>query len=385
MKKILFAPLLMLCIFSFAQPASWKVTGIGGGGGFFRPSINPGNNNEYYVPTDMGSFFHTTNYGHTYDELSFLQLTGGSLGVIRFTNNPNILYGVGGSTTVYKTTDGGASWAKLPCITGSSDPHIAEAIVSLFVDYNNPNHLAFATADGLYFSGDGGTSLQDITQSAPTYQYICGCFFEGNNIYMGTPGGVLVSSNGGTNFSKAVLTGLPTNKDIVGFAAAKQGTTVRFFCSTFPTGTPTDQIYGSAGGWQNTYLNNIYTLDYNSSTVWTAKSNGITLPSSTSCYPCDYIVWMGMAGNDINTVYAGGANGNAEPMLVKTSDGGANWSEVFKITNNQNINTGYMGYHGDRFQWYDGFSGMDVCSVNSNKVVLSNMGCVHTTSDGGTT
>src|ERR1051326_6824705 len=126
-----------------AQPSSWKVTGIGGGGAFFRPSINPGNDNEYYVPTDMGSFFHTTNYGQTYGELSFLQLTGGSLGVIRFTNNANILYGVGGGGAVYKSTDAGATWVVIPCISGSSDPHVTESAVSLFVDYNDPNHLAF--------------------------------------------------------------------------------------------------------------------------------------------------------------------------------------------------------------------------------------------------
>ncbi len=384
MKKHLLPALLLLSALIFAQPTSWKVTGIGGGGAFFRPSINPGNANEYYVPTDMGSFFHTTNYGQSYTELSFLQLTGGSLGVIRFTNNANILYGVGGGGAVYKTINGGATWTIIPCISGSSNPNVQENVVSLFVDYNNPLHLAFATVDGTYFSGDGGITLIDITQTTPAYQYISGALFDVNNIYLGTPGGVLVSTNGGVSFSKAALTGLTAGYDIVGFATAKSGSTVRFFCSTLPTGTPTDQIYGSAGGWQNTYLNNIYSLDYNLGTVWTANSNGVTLPTSTSCYPCDYIVWMGMAANDINTVYAGGVNGNSQPMLVKTSNAGANWSEVFTVTNNQNINTGYMGYQGDRFQWYDGFSGMDVCQTNSNIVVLSNMGCVHTTSNGGT-
>ncbi len=386
MKKLLPALFAILFIqFGYAQPSSWKVTGIGGGGAFFRPSINPGNTNEYYVPTDMGSFFHTTDYGHTYGELSFLQLTGGAGGVVRFTNNANILYAVGGNGAVNKTTDGGNTWAIIPCIKSSVDPHVTESVVSLFVDYNNPLELVFATHDGMYFSGDGGATLKDITQTSPTYQYISGCLFTGDSIFMGTPGGVIVTTNGGTSFAKAALTGLTAGYDIVGFAAAKQGSTIRFFCSTMPTGTATDQIYGSAGGWQNTYINNIYTVDYNSSSVWTAKSTGVTIPSSTSCYPCDYIVWMGMAANDINTVYAGGVNGNAQPMLVKTSNAGTSWAEVFLITNNKNINTGYMGDKGDRFQWYDGFSGMDVCQTNSNKVVLSNMGCVHVTSDGGTT
>jgi len=87
MKKTLLLVCLLPSMLVFAQPASWKVTGIGGGGAFFRPSINPGNPDEYYVPTDMGSFFHTTDFGHTYTELSFLQLTGGSIGLMRYTNN----------------------------------------------------------------------------------------------------------------------------------------------------------------------------------------------------------------------------------------------------------------------------------------------------------
>src|SRR5258708_263822 len=99
--KNIFTPLfILLSLFSFAQPTSWQIKGVGGGGAFFRPTINPGNTSEYYVPTDMGSFFHTTDYGQTYSELSFLQLTGGSLGVIRFTSNANILYGVGGNGVV---------------------------------------------------------------------------------------------------------------------------------------------------------------------------------------------------------------------------------------------------------------------------------------------
>ncbi len=382
-KILLFSAAFIIALMSLAQPASWKVTGIGGGGAFFRPSINPGNTDEYYVPTDMGVLFHSTDFGQSYSELGFLQLRGGAGALVRFTNNANILYAVGGNGAVNKSTNGGTNWSVIPCISGSTNPDVQESVVSLFVDYNNPLELAFATRDGLYFSQDGGNTLMDITQTSPAYQYIGGCLFTGDSIFMGTPGGVLVSTDGGTSFALAALTGLVAGYDIIGFAAAKQGSTIRFFCSTMPTGTPTDEIYGSAGGWQTTYVNNVYTLDYNLGTVWNAASTGITLPSSSSCYPCDYIVWMGMAANDINTVYAGGVNGNAQPMLVKTTNAGASWAETFLITTNQNIYTGYMGQNGDRFQWYDGFCGMDVCQSNSSRIVLSNMGCVHMSTDGG--
>jgi len=390
MKKLLLSCFIVFSLFANAQPSSWSIRGVGGGGALFRPSINPGNPNEFYVPTDMGSMFHTTDMGKTYTEFNFLTLNGGSLAVVRFTNNSSILYAVGGtpadrSTSVNKTTDGGVTWSKVPCIASSSDPNVTETVVSLYTDYNNPNRFVFATHDGMYFSGDGGATLLDITQSSPLYQYISGTLFDGNNIYLGTPGGVVVSTDGGATFSKAALTGLTPGYDIVGFAAAKQGTTVRFFCSTMPTGVPVDQIYGSAGGYQNTYINNIYSVDYNASTVWVPKSNGVILPTSTGCYPCHYIVWLGMANNDINTVYAGGANGNAQAAVLRTTDGGDNWTDAFQIIGNVNINTGYAGYHGDLWQWYNGLDGLEVCPNNSNYAVQTSMGFVHVTTDGGTT
>lgn len=44
----------------FAQPLSFTSKGIGGGDALFSLSINPANNNEYYVSCDMSELFHTT-------------------------------------------------------------------------------------------------------------------------------------------------------------------------------------------------------------------------------------------------------------------------------------------------------------------------------------
>src|ERR1035438_7411223 len=92
-KSLLIFCVLLSGINCFPQPASWDIKGIGGGGAFYRASFNPGNDLEYYVPTDMGTFFHTADFGLSYNELGFQQIqTGGSTGLIRFSNNPGILY-----------------------------------------------------------------------------------------------------------------------------------------------------------------------------------------------------------------------------------------------------------------------------------------------------
>lgn len=394
MKKQLLYLLVLLSFSIVAQPTSWSNKGIGGGGALFRPSINPANPDEYYVPTDMGPFFHTTDFGKSYSQLSFLTLNGGAWGLIRYTNNPNIKYAIGSNpsggatSTVYKTIDNGVTWVKLPCIANSSAWQSQGTVHSLFVDFNNPLHLVFSTRDAMYCSLDGGTTMNDISQTTPWYQFIGGALFDGNNIYLGTPGGVVISTNGGVNFSKANLTGIPAGNDIAGFAAAKQGNTIRFFCTTIPTGILTmDEAFGSAGGLTNDacHFNGLYSIDYNSSTAWVSKTNGLTIPGPTACYPCDYILWIGMAQNDINTVYAGGANGNAQAMMVKSTDAGSTWNQVFKITNNQNINTGYAGDKGDLWQWYNGFDCMDVCATNYNYIVQTSMGFIHVSKDGGST
>ena len=41
--------------------------GIGGGGAFFNPMIDPTNENIYYVTSDMGALYYSSNQGATWD------------------------------------------------------------------------------------------------------------------------------------------------------------------------------------------------------------------------------------------------------------------------------------------------------------------------------
>jgi len=395
-KMFLVFAMLALAGTAIAQPASWRVAGIGGGGAFFRPSINPGNDSEYYIPTDMGSFFHTTNFGASYNELGFRQLVGGALGLIRFTYNPAILYGLGVNvvankwlTTCYKSMDGGERWSLPAGLSNPSNTALASTGVALHVDYDSPNRLVLGTQSGLFYSANGGETFTEIDslfkQPAGTEVYPAGCLFDGDAIYVGTNYGVLISQDGGARWQILKLTGIPNGENIFGFAAAKQNGTVRFFCITGATNgmVNLDAVYTNAPG-NPGLLKGVYRLDYGSSTIWEPVENGVTIPTDPNC-SCDHITWIGMAENDISTVYLYGVNGNAQPTVLKTSDGGANWNHVFNIANNENIYTGYMGDKGDPFEWWLGCSGLDVAKKNSNNVVLANMGTVYNTRSGGTT
>src|SRR4051794_10592472 len=70
-------------------PATWVEHGSGGGGSLFSPQINPANPNEYYVSSDMGQLFHTTDAGASWKEVDFRQLQGNHETKVQYTESPS--------------------------------------------------------------------------------------------------------------------------------------------------------------------------------------------------------------------------------------------------------------------------------------------------------
>ncbi|HEY6163075.1 MAG TPA: sialidase family protein, partial [Bacteroidia bacterium] len=376
MKKALLTSLLLFSFLAaFAQPASWNITGIGGGGAFFAPSINPANNSEYYVASDMSALYHTTDFGQSYSQVHFLQFQGGHSSTVRFTSTANLLYGISYINdigTPVKSTDNGATWNTL---AGNPDPN--SDVYTIDVDYNNPLRVVISFYGEIYFSNDGGNTftLFHTCLNNGAGNVVGGVFFDGNNIYVGTNDGVLVSTNAGTSWSTASISGLGNGEQIFSFAAGKVGNVTRFFCLTSLAGNVYVGVVGS-DYWG--FMAGVYSCDYGSGN-WVPKMNGLAVGT-------DFPMFVGMAGNDINTVYLGGSNSNSYPSIKKTTNAGGLWSETFITASNQNIITGWSGTGGDR-GW--GFGecpfGMAVAPNNSGTVIFGDFGFVHKTSNGGTT
>jgi photosystem II stability/assembly factor-like uncharacterized protein len=205
-------------------PASWQSRGVGGGGAMYSPSINPINDSEYFVASDMSDLFHTTNFGDSYSLVDFRQVQAGHESGVRFTNNPLIAYTVsspgGNNAQPAKTVDGGVTWSILP-----GNPLPGDDVYSIWADYNNPNRVVVAGYQDLYFSSNGGTTFNPINVSVNIANgvLICGTFFDGNNIYLGTNAGLLVSTNGGTSFTNAGTPGIPAVELMFSFTGAKVG------------------------------------------------------------------------------------------------------------------------------------------------------------------
>lgn len=371
---LLSALLLSILIDLDAQPNSWQPRGVGGGGALFFPSINPGNDNEYYVACDMSQLFHSTDFGITYSQVPFTKMQVGNRSSYEFTNNTSIAYcnaNDGNINFGVRTLDGGQSWQPLP-----GNPIDGEDVYALKADYNSPGRIVLNYYSSIYYSNDTGRTFTLVrnASNASVGITLAGVFFDGNNIFIGTNEGILLSTNGGISFSILSTAGMPAGQAIFSLAGAKSGGITRFFCITanigdIYNGIPPYDYYGFAKG--------VYSLDYGTN-VWTAKMTGININT-------DFVMYVGMAVNDINTVYLGGSDDNTGGNLVfKTANAGTTWSKVFLTPTNQNIRTGWSGHGGDRGWGYgETCFGIAVAPYNSNKVIFGDFGFVHKTSNGG--
>ncbi len=374
-----FLPVFLLNIlpvlYGLSQPSTWESRGVGGGGSLFYPTINPANDNEFYITCDMSQLFHTTDFGLSYTQVPFTQLQTGNVSTYEFTSNNNIAYCIandGNINYAVRTMDGGNNWIALP-----GNP-IEEDVYALKADYANPGRIVIGYYGSIYFSNDNGANFSLVKQAvnAGSGITIGGVFFDADNIYIGTNEGVIYSSDGGASFSVLSTTGMPGNEAIFSFTGAKQGGITRFFCISFDAGDiyngiQPSEYYGMIKG--------VYAMDAGTN-IWNAKLTGININN-------DFMMFAGMAKNNINTVYLAGSDGaTGGNSVLKTIDGGNNWQKVFLTSNNQNIRTGWAGQGGDRGWGYgESCFGIAVAANNVNKVLFGDFGFVHKTSDGGAT
>ncbi len=367
--------LLFVCTQVTAQPTAFSNRGPGGGGALFASSFNPTNPNEIYVCCDMSEIFHTTDLGASWSIPDFRQIQSSKLAAVQFTGTNGVTqYAIDGTSIngsdasrPSKSTDGGQSWTRM-----KSDPTSAGAY-GIFVDPSNDQHILISDYSTLYGSIDGGATFSQKyhTTNNSAGLLIAGTFFDGNNIYVGTNEGVLVSSNGGGSFAIATITGIPASEFIVSFCAAKQNSTTRMICIT------ANQVYAGITGADYSAYKHIYKTDVGNG-AWTLANTGIDATAKP--------FFASMSSANINVAYVAGGSTNSAPIVYKTTDGGTTWSSVLKTSNNQNIFTGWSGTSGDRAWSYGEYAlGFAVSPSDPNYAVITDLGFAHTTSDGGAT
>jgi photosystem II stability/assembly factor-like uncharacterized protein len=375
--SFLIALLVLASLKVISQPSSFMPLGIGGGGALFAPSINPGNEDEFYVSCDMSELFHSTDFGNSYSQVDFTKLQVFGTSTYEFTNNPSIAYcnfNDGNEGFPVKTADGGTTWNRI----NAFDIGLYGHVYTMKANYDNPSQLLIGTYGDILFSGNGGNSFTLVKHAANMGAglIIGGVYFDGSSIYIGTNEGIFHSVNGGDSFTSMPTSGIPNGQVIWNFSGSGTGSTLRFVCIT----ANVSGTYNGIMPWDYyNYAKGVYIMEQANGN-WISRSNGINFTN-------DFIMYTGMARNDNQTIYLAGHDHSLyAPLVIKSSDGGLTWNKVFNSSNNSNVITGWEGYNGDKnWSWSETCFGISVAPYNADKAIFGSFSNVHTTFDGGTT
>ena len=357
---------------AFCQVQSFTNRGIGGGGALFSPAISPYNHNQIWMSCDMTELFYTQDGGQSWDFCDFRKFTAFQQSKVNFTSNPKILYALRINfrdeiTYPVKSNTAGADWQALP------SPN-EDGLNYLFADPNRADRILVSDWRRFYISSDSGQTYEQKFDDNQGNLYIAGVYWDNDLVVAATNYGLIVSHNGGQSFAVESVGGLPSGVVIADFAAARQNGTIRFYIVTADAA----DIYPTVPSYEYAFsYDNVYRLDYGAGSAWQPLGNNLSGNLK--------FTRIGAAVNNIHTVYIAGTNtDNSFPLVYKSANDGAAWSEVFQTQGNQNITTGYCGFAGDENWWYaEAPIGFAVAADDPNQVMFTDFGFAHKSSDGG--
>ncbi len=346
-------------------PRRFEPRGVGGGGALFGPTISPLNSRELYVGTDMSDLYHSMDFGVHWETIPFAVVQGNSFTNTQFTADPSVLYALTNDASdapiLVKSVDRGRTFNQL--LLGTTINYIS-------TDPNGARRLLALDGDTVYFSNDAGATFTTAyTSTAEDGLVLGGAFWHGRELFAGTSDGLLVSRDGGQSFALAPVSGIPQGEGISAFTGAHRGHTTRLYALT--SSAP---YAGMTGGDVGSYAHAYRLTD--GDTAWQPMNTGLADDEGLS--------FVASALDDVNVAYAAGGNLDTDmDVVVRTRDGGVTWERCLLTDHNQNIATGWAGDGGwAGLEWTGNALGLAVAPHDSRRVVLSDYGSVHVSTDG---
>ncbi|MEP0265939.1 glycosyl hydrolase [Dokdonia sp.] len=264
-------------------------------------TIDPNNNNIWYVGSPNGGLWKTINAGSNWIPMTDqLPRVGVSAIAIDY-NNSNIIYIATGDDDadqtptigVMKSIDGGSTWNT----TGLNVNTIGNAsrMGELFIDPANSNKLVCATDDGVYISNDAGTTWTQ-TLAGENIRDLRIKPGDASIVYCVSPSTFYRSTNGGTNFSQ-ITSGVPTNTGRMVIDVTPADPNYVYIFSSDATDNRVHGIYRSTNSGQSfsTRQEDSYTLIGNGQ-VWYNFAMGVSDTNPEELYVGVMDVWRSTNG-----------------------------------------------------------------------------------------
>ncbi|MBC7884952.1 MAG: hypothetical protein H7X99_05720 [Saprospiraceae bacterium] len=298
-----------------------------------RLAFDPINQNVIYAGSRFGGLYKSENGGNNWTSISEYVASLGVGGIAVHPTNPNIIYVLSGdgdntggsfnggyfinpgellsaSNGVYKTTDGGMTWIKLPNFEGIGKDSVYLGH-KLIIHPTNPDILFAATQIGLFRTDNGGLSWDSISVGIEAVWDIKFKPGQPSTIYIGGINIFKKSINSGINFSTVNIAGISTSTRIsIGITPANSSKVVLLCGGVLSNNTFTGIFSSDDSG--DTFNPPIQTPNL--------FSNQIGDPVYTDQSTSDNTIVIDP--NNENVIYAGGL------CVWKSINGGANWTQV---------------------------------------------------------
>ncbi len=371
--------------------STWSALGPGNIGGRVRAIvINPTNSNEILIGSVSGGIWKSIDGGVSWtaksDSLDVMAI--GSM-LIDPTNtnvvyagtgegwlNQDAVYGGG----IYKSTDFGDTWILLPSTTGNAVQNFRN-VMKLAADPSGNIYAAtkdytytygpgeYSTDGGLFMSTDGGTSWTKISSTDMTTNYFNPCdvipISSSVIVYAveqySAPGGIYRTSDGGDTWSK-VVSNLPTSN----YGRIAFGQNPRNPNTILAAFESLDETAAGDGGLKGIFKST------DAGATWIQLSSPPKIQSTGGLSYFRDQGWydnvIAIAPYDTNSIYVGGVD------LMKSTNGGASWSQL----------SYWDLYYGAPYVHCDHHA-IVFDKNNANTVFDGDDGGVYKTTDGGST
>ncbi len=311
----------------FAGVDSWSSRGPEGGM-IHALATDPTNPNTVYAGSEGGSVFKSTDGGATWTTVnSGLAYSGISCPVRKFLvdpTTPTTLYLGSYGAGVFKSTDGGLSWK------ASTPPNLDPFITGLVLDPSSPNKIFAVNKSSVLKSTDGGLTWSAKTSGLPSNPWPSDLALDPHspsNLYVGTNQGVYKSTDAGETWT-AANQGL-NNLNIFAVAVDPNATGI-LYAATYvidgSTGTLFKSIDGGANWIPAGFSANliIYSITISSDEVFVATTGGIykhLTGGSDWDHVCTDIVFT-VAVDSAGSIYAA----TQSLGVMKSTNHGNNWN-----------------------------------------------------------